>query len=166
MSAVRFGVYMAPSTFIALSGHPAEIFLCGVQGVTLIAIAMSAGVLSRWVFWGLASPVLVGAFGLAVYLLPPLPRAGVLTSLAVLIGLLILMTESTLRVISAWHTAFLDNAALIPEMETARDQAIAERAAADAAREETRQAGRAKANTLATMSHEIRTPMNGVQGMT
>ena len=42
---------------------------------------------------------------------------------------------------------------------------MAERAAADAAREEARQAGRAKASFLATMSHEIRTPMNGVLGM-
>ncbi|MFN3523222.1 MAG: ATP-binding protein [Phenylobacterium sp.] len=54
---------------------------------------------------------------------------------------------------------------LIAELTAARDEAVAQRIAAEAAREEARRAAHAKSTFLATMSHEIRTPMNGVLGM-
>src|SRR5258706_785622 len=124
LSAARASVYLAPSAFIALTARPAELFLFGLQTATLLALGLSAGVLSRWVFWGLAGPGLVAAGGLAVYLLAPLPCAGVLLTLTVIAVLLVILTETSRPVIGARHFAFLDNLALIPELEQARDQAL------------------------------------------
>jgi signal transduction histidine kinase/ActR/RegA family two-component response regulator/HPt (histidine-containing phosphotransfer) domain-containing protein len=51
------------------------------------------------------------------------------------------------------------------ELGQARDQALAEHAAAQRAREAAEQASDAKSRFLAVVSHELRTPLNGVMGV-
>jgi signal transduction histidine kinase/ActR/RegA family two-component response regulator len=161
---LRVCVYVGPALVMAASGGPGELAYLGVVAASLLAIAPAAGSLSRRIFWAMAAPVLLGGAGLALTL-PPGPAAGVLIGLASVTLMLAMISLGTTKAISAWHAAFNANLALIPELEAARDQALAERTAADAAREEARRATEAKSTFLATMSHEIRTPMNGVLGM-
>jgi signal transduction histidine kinase/ActR/RegA family two-component response regulator len=163
--ACRVSVYLMIPVAMVLRGGPAELIYFGIVAYSLIAVASSAGALSRLVFWGITGPILFASLICAVVLLEPMGITAVLLAGTCAGFLLALISLGSTRAVAALHAAFNMNLAMIPKLQGARDKAVDESRAAEAAREEARRSAIAKSDFLATMSHEIRTPMNGVLGM-
>jgi signal transduction histidine kinase/CheY-like chemotaxis protein len=152
LSLVRTVVYTAPTFAMVLVGRGVpELMLFGVQLSTLLMVAGGASAFSPAIFWAFAGPMAVEVLAVMAALLPPMAFLALLPAMLVLLAVFFTSSSGASATITNWHRAFV--------------QSVAERAAADAAREAAAEAGHARSAFLATMSHEIRTPMNGVLGM-
>ncbi len=147
-----------PVAAVLARGNAADLMFLGLSACLLMSSGVIQSSLSPRLYWMTAGPVLAG-LGIALLgRFSPMDAAGLTLALVMLAAMLAMMSGGVARLVAQWSVMVEGNTRLIERLK-------AERTAAEAAREEARRAGDAKARFLATMSHEIRTPMNGVLGM-